>query len=67
MVVDRKIDFALDFVCEHREIIQKAHLELGIPLEECIASTVRLAIRQLDANPAQLELLWKERKAGEQE
>ena len=66
MVLGRKFDFLLDTVVKHRDIIERAHLDLGIPLEDCISSTVRLAMKQLEANPAQLELFWKERKGGKE-
>jgi hypothetical protein len=66
VVVDRKIDFVMDSIVQHRSMIQKAHLELGIPLEDCITSTVRKAMKELDADPAQLELFWQERKDGKE-
>ena len=57
-----KIDCLIKRIVGQSILIEKAHLELGIPLEDCIASTVRLAIKQLEANPAQLDLFWKERQ-----
>jgi len=57
-----KIDCLIKRIVDQSILIEKAHLELGIPLEDCIASTVRLAIKQLEANPAQLDLFWKERQ-----
>ena len=65
MVVARKIDYVMDTIVSRRAAIVSAHLELGIPLEDCISSTVRLAMKQLEANPAQLELFWQERKEGQ--
>jgi hypothetical protein len=67
MVTKTRIDFVLDYTLTRSDLIERAHLELGIPLEDCISSTVRLAMKQLEANPAQLELFWKERKDGQQE
>jgi hypothetical protein len=66
VVTKTRIDFVLDYVLTRSVAIEKAHLELGIPLEDCISSTVRLAMKQLEANPAQLELFWKQRKEGKE-
>lgn len=60
-----KIDCLIKRIVDQSTLIEQAHIELGIPIEDCIASTVRLAVKQLEANPAQLELFWKERKEGE--
>ncbi len=62
-----RIDWVLKRVVDRSDLIERAHLELGIPLEDCISSTVRLAMKQLEANPAQLELFWQQRKDGQQE
>jgi hypothetical protein len=56
------IDYLMECVSRKADEIAKAHLELGIPLEDCISSTVRLAMKQLEANPTQLELFLKDRK-----
>jgi hypothetical protein len=62
-----RIDWAIKQVVARSDLIERAHLELGIPLEDCISSTVRLAMKQLEANPAQLELFWEQRKDGQKE
>ena len=62
-----RIDWAIKQVVARSDLIERTHLELGIPLEDCISSTVRLAMKQLEANPAQLELFSKERKEGQKE
>jgi hypothetical protein len=65
LVTNTKLDFLLNELWKRSDLINRAHLELGIPLEDCISSTVRLAVKQLEANPDQLELFWQKRKEEE--
>jgi len=50
------IDYALEYVTTHGNLIVQAHITLGIPLEDCLCGAVRRALRILEMNPGQLTL-----------
>lgn len=61
-----KIDSVIRTLVDRSDQIELAHLDVGVPLEDCICAVVRKAMKQLEANPAQFELFFKERKGKEE-
>jgi hypothetical protein len=51
-----RLTHVLDYLVQHYDTITRAHINLGVPLDDLLCSAVRLALRIQEVDPRQLQL-----------